>query len=198
MLSDGSLHYSYAADAWVPVNSTVQITPVRVIDTVTGAGGITGPLVPGGTVHTSSIIAGTNGIPASATGIVGNFAISGVNGALLNGYGVATIFPAGAATPATASINAGNGCFADSNGVSVGFGLGGRVSMVWNGGGARPPCARVSRCERVHLVAGGSHRGLGQFADQAHGSHVTPDFRYSRGELGDTAADGWAAEQESR
>ncbi len=141
VLSDGSLHYSYADDSWVPVKSTVQITPVRVIDTVTGVGGITGPLVPGATVYTSSIIAGTNGIPGSATGLVGNFAISGVNGALLNGYGVATIFPAGAATPATASINAGYGCFAISNGVSVGFGTGGnagKVSIVWNGGGPVP------------------------------------------------------------
>ncbi len=147
VLSDGSLHYSYADDSWVPVNSTVQITPVRVIDTVTDVGGITGPLVPGGTVYTSSIIAGTNGIPGSATGLVGNFAISGVNGALLNGYGVATIFPAGAATPATASINAGNGCFAISNGVSVGFGTGGhagRVSIVWNGGGPVPHATRIS------------------------------------------------------
>lgn len=49
-----------------------------------------------------------------------------------------TIFPAGAATPATASINAGYGCFTISNGVSVGFGDGGGVSIVWNGGGPVP------------------------------------------------------------
>lgn len=139
VLSDGSLHYSYATDAWVPVKTTVQIDPVRVINTTNGTGGITGPLVPGSTVHTSSLIAGTNGIPAAATGIIGNFAISGVGGALLNGYGVATIFPAGGSTPATASINAGADCFAISNGVSVAFGLGGRVSIVWDGGGPVPP-----------------------------------------------------------
>lgn len=77
VLSDGSLHYSYADDSWVPVNSTVQMAPVRVIDTVTGTGGITGPLVPGAGVSTSSVIVGASGIPAAATGIVGNFATSG-------------------------------------------------------------------------------------------------------------------------
>ena len=95
MLSDGSLHYSYATNQWVPLtNGIVPIAPVRVIDTATGAGGITGPLAAGAAVHTSSAIAGTHGIPAAAIGVVGNFAISGEGGALLNGYGVATIFPA--------------------------------------------------------------------------------------------------------
>lgn len=141
VLSDGSLHYSRLDGAWGPLNGTVQIDPVRVIDTTNGTGGITGPLAPGSTVHTSSVIAGGNGIPAAAKGIVGNFAISGVDGALLTGYGVATIFPAGAATPATSSINAGAGCFAISNGVSVAFGSAGnagQLSMVWGGGGPVP------------------------------------------------------------
>jgi hypothetical protein len=141
VLSDGSLHYSYAGNTWKPMTSTVQIDPVRVIDTVSGVGGITGPLAPGATAHTSTAIAGAHGIPAGATGIVGNFAISGVGGALLNGYGVATIYPAGTATPATANINAGAGCFAISNAVSVAFGTGGslgKLSIVWGGGGAVP------------------------------------------------------------
>jgi len=142
VLADGSLHYSYATNQWVPLtNGVVPITPVRVINTVTGAGGITGPLAAGGAVHTSNAIAGTNGIPAAAIGVVGNLAISGVSGALLNGYGVATIFPAGAATPATANINSGAGCFAISNSVTVGFGSGlnaGKLSLVWNGGGPVP------------------------------------------------------------
>jgi len=54
---------------------------------------------------------------------------------------VATIYPAGAATPATANINAGAGCFAISNAVSVAFGTGGglgRLSIVWGGGGPVP------------------------------------------------------------
>ena len=142
VLSDGSLHYSYASGAWVPLtNGIVPIAPVRVINTTNGTGGITGPLAAGGAVHTSTAIAGTHGIPSEAIGIVGNFAISGEGGALLNGFGVATIFPAGAATPATANINAGAGCFAISNSVTVGFGIGGnagKLSIVWSGGGAVP------------------------------------------------------------
>ena len=77
----------------------------------------------------------------TAAGLVGNFAISGVNGALLNGFGVATIFPAGEATPPTANINAGANCYAISNLVTVGLGTGadaGKVSIVWGGGGAVP------------------------------------------------------------
>ena len=47
VLSDGSLHYSYVGNTWKPMTSTVQIEPVRVIDTASGLGGITGPLAPG-------------------------------------------------------------------------------------------------------------------------------------------------------
>jgi hypothetical protein len=147
VLSDGSLHYCETANEWITLGtsssspSIVTIDPVRVINTVSGTGGITGPLTPGSTVYTSDAIAGTNGIPGDATAIVGNFAISGVGGALLNGYGTATIFPAGIATPATANINSGAGCFAISNSVTVGFGTGGeagKLSIVWSGGGPVP------------------------------------------------------------
>jgi hypothetical protein len=127
---------------WVPQYSVVPLpAPVRVLNTSTGEGGISGPLVPGSTVHTSAALAGTNGIPDGAVGVVANLAVSGVGGALLNGYGVLTIFPAGAATPATANINAGAGCFAESNTVTAAFGTGadaGKVSIVWNGGGPVP------------------------------------------------------------
>ena len=127
---------------WVPQYSVVPLmAPVRVINSSTGEGGITGPLVPGVTVHTSSVLTGLNGIPAGAIGVVANLAVSGVGGASLNGYGVMTIFPAGAATPGTANINAGAGSFAESNAVTVAFGTGaeaGKVSIVWNGGGPVP------------------------------------------------------------
>jgi hypothetical protein len=127
---------------WAPQYTTVTLpAPVRVINTSTGEGGITGPLVPGSTVHTSSAVAGTNGIPVGANALVANLAVSGVGGALLNGYGVMTIFPAGEATPATANINAGAGCFALSNTVTAGLGTGadaGKVSIVWGGGGPVP------------------------------------------------------------
>jgi hypothetical protein len=60
---------------------------------------------------------------------------------LLNGAGVATIFPAGVSTPLTANINAGAGCFAISNTVTVALGQGsslGKLSIVWAGGGGPP------------------------------------------------------------
>lgn len=142
--STGLLYFSFGAGAWTPLNSVVPLpAPVRLIDTTSGGsvGGIAGPLVPGATVHTSSAFTGGHGIPSNAVGMIGNFAISGVSGALLNGYGVATIYPAGDATPATANINAGAGCFAISNTVTVAFGTGGnagKVSIVWNGGGPVP------------------------------------------------------------
>lgn len=143
VLSDGSLQYAYTTGDWVQLNAGVHTlpAPVRIINTTTGTGGITGPLVPGATVHTTSVLTGLNGIPAAARGLVGNFAISGVGGAVLNGYGVATIYPAGVATPATANINAGAGCFAISNSVTVALGTGaslGKLAIVWNGGGAVP------------------------------------------------------------
>jgi hypothetical protein len=127
---------------WVPQYSVVPLpAPVRVIATPTSVGGISGPLVPGSAVHTSSVLTGADGIPEGAIGVVGNLALSGVGGALLNGYGVLTIFPAGDAVPATANINAGAGCFALSNTVTVAFGTGadaGQISLVWNGGGPVP------------------------------------------------------------
>ncbi len=146
VLSDGALYYSYADDSWVPLtNGVVPLNPSRVVDTVTGVGGVTGPLAAGNGVHTTTEIAGTVGIPTQAIGVVGNFAISGENGALLNGYGVASIFPAGSfgAPPPTANINAGNGCFAISNSVTVGFGSGvnaGKLAFTWSGGGPVPNC----------------------------------------------------------
>ena len=139
---NGGMWSSDSTGAFHPVLSVVPLpAPVRVINTTNGTGGIVGPLAPSATPHTSSVLTGTNGIPANAVGVVGNLAISGVGGALLNGFGVATIFPAGIATPQTANINAGSGCFAISNTVTVAFGTGvdaGKVSIVWNGGGPVP------------------------------------------------------------
>ena len=138
----GGMWSSDSSGAFHPVLSVVPLAaPVRVINTTDGTGGIVGPLTPSATPHVSNALAGTNGIPATAVGVVGNLAISGVGGALLNGFGVATIFPAGIATPSTANINAGNGCFAISNTVTVAFGTGlnaGKVSIVWTGGGPVP------------------------------------------------------------
>ncbi len=89
-------------------------------------------------VHLTNVLTGANGIPTQARGLVGNLAISGVSGAVMNGLGVAAIFPAGVPTPQTANINAGAGCFAISNTVTVALGTGsdaGKLGIVWYGGG---------------------------------------------------------------
>jgi hypothetical protein len=132
---------------WVQVSQTPGTivplpAPVRVLDTTAGTGGITGPLVPGSTVHTMNSLLGTNGIPETAIGVVANYAISGVSGALLNGYGFSTIYPAGVSTPGTSTITSGANCYAISNAVTVAFGQGagntGKLSLVWEGGGPVP------------------------------------------------------------
>jgi hypothetical protein len=136
----------FSPGTWIrvtnPVGAIVPLAaPVRVLNTTDGTGGVTGPLVPGATVHTTNSLIGVAGIPATAVGVVGTLAISGVGGALLNGFGFATIYPAGVATPAASNITAGAGCFAISNAVTVAFGTGGnagKLSFVWAGGGPVP------------------------------------------------------------
>jgi hypothetical protein len=145
VLSNGKLYYAYADGDWAPLSGVVPLpAPVRIVDTTSSGGsvgGIAGPLAPSSGARLTSVLTGAHGIPSQATALVGNFAISGVGGALLNGYGVATIFPAGVATPATANINAGAGCFAISNTVTVALGTGadlGKLAIVWDGGGPVP------------------------------------------------------------
>jgi hypothetical protein len=129
---------------WVPLYSVVPLaTPVRVLNTTNGTGGLSGPFAPDGTTHTTSVLTGgATGIPPKAVGVVANLAISG-NGALLNGVGFLTLFPAGTANPDTASLNATGGDFATSNGVTIAFGTGanaGKLSFSWQGGGNPLPC----------------------------------------------------------
>jgi hypothetical protein len=143
---NGVLWSSDVTGAFHPINSVVPLpAPVRVIDTKTslGVAGPNGIATGGGTaggapVHTSSVLSGINGIPSQALGLVGNLAIAVHGGGTLNGDGVIALFPAGAATPGTANINAGAGCFAISNAVTVAFGTGsdaGKIAFVWYGGG---------------------------------------------------------------
>ena len=121
--------------SWVPLQATVPIAnPARVVDSRHGTGGVTGPIAPGATVHTTSNLTGGS-IPSNAVGLTGNVTLTGNNGALLNGYGVLTLFPAGAATPMTATIAAGSGCFAISNAFVTNLGTGEALSFVWSGGG---------------------------------------------------------------
>ena len=120
----------------------MPIAPVRVIDTTDGTGGITGPLALGTTVHTLSAHRRHQRHPAGSRW--GSSATSPSPASTVpcwNGFGVATIFPAGEATPPTANINAGAGCYAISNLVTVGRGTGadaGKVSIVWAAAGPSP------------------------------------------------------------
>jgi hypothetical protein len=136
--------FSGTPGTWLPLSSVVPLAfPSRVLDTRTGSGGLTGPFAPDGTTHTTSdLIGGLTGIPDGAVGLVGNVAITG-NGSLLNGDGFLTLFPGGQSNPGTASLNAGAGAYATSNGVTIGLGTGldaGELSFSWQGGGSPLPC----------------------------------------------------------
>lgn len=144
--SNGQVYKCMAAGSpgfWVPLNAVVPVTPVRVINTTNGTGGLTGPFSAGSTIHTTSVLTGgSSGIPSSALALVGNLSISG-NGSLLNGYGVLILFAAGTSVPGVASLTSGAGSYATTNGVTVTLGTGsnaGRLSFQWTGGGPVPPC----------------------------------------------------------
>ena len=103
--------------------------PVRVINTDPAVGpvvgGITGPLNSGATYTWS--IAGANGIPADAVGIVGNItAVAYTSGGFL------TMFPTGVTRPTVSSVNfaqAGT-VFAWGNHFTAGFGTGANAGKI--------------------------------------------------------------------
>src|SRR2546423_4613273 len=85
---------------WRRLNSTIPITPTRIVDTRNATGGIQGPLaagqtytwpsVPGGTIVGGPHNGSSNGVDAHAIGIVGNVTVTGYAG---NGF--VAVFPAG-------------------------------------------------------------------------------------------------------
>ncbi len=93
---------SPAAAYWRRLNSTIPITPSRIVDTrgPNSTGGITGPLaptltytwgpVPGGTIVGGPRNGQPNGVDAHAIGIVGNVTVTGYSA---NGF--IAVFPAG-------------------------------------------------------------------------------------------------------
>jgi len=106
--------------------SGAAFPPARVLDTRSASGPTGGaPLSAGST--TTITVAGSNGIPSDAIGIVGNVTAAGYTGA-----GYLTIFPAGVTNPGTSSLNFGAG-FAGSgwgNGFTVGLGTGANAGKV--------------------------------------------------------------------
>jgi len=103
--------------------------PARVINTDPGigpvVGGITGPLAQGNTYFWT--LAGTNGIPADAIGIVGN-----ITAAAYTSGGFLTMFPSGLSLPTVSSVNFSQPgtVFAWGNHFTVGFGRGAGAGAV--------------------------------------------------------------------
>ena len=131
---DGSLwasrHTGSGQSSWRRMNSVrvdsaandgSVFVPVRVINTDPGigpvVGGITGPLNQGVTYNWT--LAGSNGIPADALGMVGNItAVAYTSGGFL------TMFPKGVSQPTVSSVNFAGTFFAWGNHFTVGFGTG--------------------------------------------------------------------------
>lgn len=107
---------------WAAVYSTVPLgSPVRVVDTRNGTGGITGPLT-ANTTATSSNLTGSSGIPAAAIAVVGTITMV-ATGSDLPGAGFLTAFPGGGTLPSTSNVNADTG-HAIASGLTVGLGAG--------------------------------------------------------------------------
>jgi hypothetical protein len=93
---------SLAAAYWRRLNSTIPITPTRIVDTRNATGGIQGPLAAGSTytwgpIPGATIIGGANngkptGVDVHAIGLLGNVTVTSYQG---NGF--VAVFPAGAA-----------------------------------------------------------------------------------------------------
>ena len=113
---------SPAAAYWRRLNSMIPITPVRVVDTRSGLGGVNG-IRPATTTQTCAIASG-NGIPANAVGLVGNLtAVAYTQGGYL------AIFPGGTGWPGNSTVNFQPPIYAWANAFVVLFGSGGTVSV---------------------------------------------------------------------
>jgi len=112
---------------WRRLNSLIPITPVRLIDTRNATGGIAGPLHSGQTYTWQ--VAGTDGIPASAIGVVANFTSTA-----FTGQGFFSAFPGGTAWPGTSTLNWPPGAELSAAGVAnsstVSLGTGGRAGKM--------------------------------------------------------------------
>jgi len=117
-----------STDPTAPAN-LVTITPVRVLDTRVPIGvAAKGPLGPGASINVS--IAGSNGIPASATGVAATVTIP----ANATAPSYITLWPTGQTRPLASANNATPGITSASAGV-FDLGTGGDLS-VYNAAGA--------------------------------------------------------------
>jgi hypothetical protein len=100
--------------------------PVRIIDTRTGAGGVTG-IRAANTMTTWGPFPGTNGLPTDAIGIVGNVTVTS-----FTGQGFCAVIPAGATydpntSPSTMNYTT---SWAWANAFTVGFGVGANAGKI--------------------------------------------------------------------
>jgi hypothetical protein len=103
------------------------LTPARILDTRSGAGGVTGPLGPGATVDVQ--VTGRGGVPTSGVAAVAlNVAVTQPTAA-----GYLTLFAAGSPQPATANVTFGAGQTVP-NLVVIKIGAGGKVAMFNSAG----------------------------------------------------------------
>jgi hypothetical protein len=107
---------------WRRLNTMIPITPARVIDTRSGLGGVNGIQGVGGTQTWA--LAGGNGIPANAVGLVGNLTATGYSAS-----GYLAIFPGGTTWPGNSTVNFSPASSAWANFFVVLFGAGGNVSV---------------------------------------------------------------------
>jgi hypothetical protein len=109
-----------------PGGRYTPLSPVRIEDTRTGAGGLSGPVGPGATVDVQ--ITGRGGVPAGASAVVVNVTVTGPTG-----EGYLTLYPSGSARPLASNLDFTPGETVP-NLVVVKLGTGGRVAMFNSGG----------------------------------------------------------------
>src|ERR1700682_4446321 len=107
---------------WRRLNSMIPMTPVRVVDTRSGLGGVSG-MQQAGTTQTW-VLAGGHGLPTNAVGLVGNLTAAAYGTA-----GYLGIFPGGTAWPGNSTVNFSPASYAWANAFIVLFGTGGNVSV---------------------------------------------------------------------
>jgi hypothetical protein len=113
---------SPATAFWRRLNTMIPMTPVRVVDTRSGLGGVNG--MQAATTTQTWTIAGSNGVPASAIGLIGN-----LTAAAYSASGYLAIFPGGTAWPGNSTVNFSPASYAWANSFVVLFGTGGTVSV---------------------------------------------------------------------
>jgi hypothetical protein len=132
--SDGVLYRCVTAGTpgtWAPLYSTVPLaSPIRVINSQNGTGGITGPIGPSKVYTSSDITGGSSGIPPAAIAVVGTLTmLAGSPTGRLIGVGHLTAFPGGTALPATSNVNASTS-YAIASGITVALGSGAHAGQV--------------------------------------------------------------------